>query len=125
MRGKRDSIRSHIKELDEILTLIDYIDHPLDIKKLHKGFSLGKGKKNGPYIINKAGFKLWALNDKIHREQGPAMIYSNGDKGYYLFGQYCTKEMHKKLTQSSNTYLLLLMGQGYDEYIEQRLKGQT
>lgn len=33
------------------------------------------------------GDKCWYLNDKLHREDGPAIEYSNGDKSWYLKGK--------------------------------------
>ena len=30
------------------------------------------------------GDKSWCLNDKLHREDGPAMRVANGDKFWYL-----------------------------------------
>ena len=34
------------------------------------------------------GNKLWYLNDKIHREDGPAMEYANGAKFWLINGKY-------------------------------------
>jgi len=39
-----------------------------------------------------AGNKLWYLNDKLHREDGPAIEYANGDKEWYLNGKALTEE---------------------------------
>ena len=63
------------------------------------------------------------IKARVHQEGDPAEKYSTS-KFWYLCGKNCTKKMYQKLTQSSNAELLLLMGQGYDEYIEQRLKGR-
>ena len=46
--------------------------------------------KNG-LEINKNGDKHWYLNDKLHREDGPAIEYDNGDKRWYLNGK-CHRE---------------------------------
>jgi hypothetical protein len=35
----------------------------------------------------KSGNKLWHLNGKLHREDGPAIEYTNGDKYWYLNGK--------------------------------------
>ena len=32
------------------------------------------------------GYKIWYLNGKIHREDGPAIEWANGDKSWYLNG---------------------------------------
>ena len=38
--------------------------------------------------VDDDGSKFWYLNGKRHREDGPAMVYSNGDKFWYLNGEY-------------------------------------
>tara|TARA_R110000868_G_scaffold99024_4_gene272662 strand:- start:19250 stop:19510 length:261 start_codon:yes stop_codon:yes gene_type:complete len=37
--------------------------------------------------INFFGSKCWYLNNKRHREDGPACEWSNGDKEWYLNGK--------------------------------------
>ena len=32
------------------------------------------------------GTKYWSLNDKFHREDGPAVEWPNGEKDWYLKG---------------------------------------
>ena len=40
---------------------------------------------NKPEIkVSSDGAKFWYLNGKLHREDGPAVEYSNGDKRWYL-----------------------------------------
>jgi hypothetical protein len=34
------------------------------------------------------GSKYWTLNNKTHREDGPAIEYANGDKSWYFNGNY-------------------------------------
>ena len=34
--------------------------------------------------ILRNGTKEWRLNDKLHREDGPAVVYPNGTKVWYL-----------------------------------------
>jgi len=41
-------------------------------------------REDGPAIEYNNGSKCWYLNDKLHREDGPAMEYINGDKFYFL-----------------------------------------
>jgi len=38
-------------------------------------------------IICKDGNKYWYLNDKLHREDGPAVEYKNGYKSWYIHGK--------------------------------------
>ena len=42
--------------------------------------------KNGLYTNNR-GTKCWYLNDKLHREDGPAADYISGNKFWYLNGK--------------------------------------
>jgi hypothetical protein len=44
-------------------------------------------RKNGPAIIWINGTKAWFLNDKRHREDGPAVEYANGNKSWYVEGK--------------------------------------
>ena len=44
------------------------------------------------------GTKKWHLNDKLHREDGPAIEYADGDESWYLNGEYLTEEEHKAKT---------------------------
>ena len=34
--------------------------------------------------VNEYGTTMWYLNGKLHREDGPAIEYRNGDKSWYL-----------------------------------------
>jgi len=43
-------------------------------------------------IVYADGGKTWCLGDKLHREDGPAVEYSNGDKFFYLNGQRLSEE---------------------------------
>ena len=38
------------------------------------------------------GYKEWYLNDKLHREDGPAVECANGSKWWYLNGEEVTEE---------------------------------
>jgi len=37
--------------------------------------------------INSIGTKYWYLNDRLHREDGPAVEYVDGDKWWYFHGK--------------------------------------
>jgi len=43
-------------------------------------------KEDGPAVENANGCKLWYLHGEVHREDGPAVEYANGDKAWYLNG---------------------------------------
>ena len=44
-------------------------------------------REDGPAVEYSDGDKAWYLNGKRHREDGPAVEYSSGDKAWYLNGQ--------------------------------------
>ena len=44
------------------------------------------------------GDKVWYLNGKFHREDGPALESANGNKYWYLNGEHITEEEHKRRT---------------------------
>ena len=44
------------------------------------------------------GDKEWYLNDKLHREDGPAREWADGTKSWYLNGKNVTEEEHKRRT---------------------------
>lgn len=46
---------------------------------------------DGPAIIAKNGRKEWYINGKLHREDGPAKEYRDGHKEWYLNGNPLTK----------------------------------
>ena len=43
-----------------------------------------------------SGNKIWWLNGKLHREDGPAIEYANGDTFWYLNGKRLSEEEHKR-----------------------------
>ena len=44
-------------------------------------------REDGPAIEWFNGDKAWCLNDRLHREDGPAIEFFNGDKYWYLNGK--------------------------------------
>jgi NTP pyrophosphatase (non-canonical NTP hydrolase) len=41
-------------------------------------------REDGPAVEHADGRKYWYLNDKLHREEGPAVEYADGRKYWYL-----------------------------------------
>ena len=41
-------------------------------------------RENGPAVERVNGYKAWWSNDKLHREDGPAIEYADGYKAWYL-----------------------------------------
>ena len=44
-------------------------------------------RENGPAIEFSNGYKSWWINGQRHRENGPAVEYTNGDKEWWINGQ--------------------------------------
>ena len=55
-------------------------------------------REDGPAIEYAEGTKCWYLNGNLHREDGPAIEYASGDKRWFLNGKELTKQEHKKAT---------------------------
>jgi len=41
-------------------------------------------REDGPAIIWASGAKSWWINDKFHREDGPAVIWANGTQEWWI-----------------------------------------
>jgi len=48
-------------------------------------------REDGPAVEYANGDKLWYINDECHREDGPAIEYTNGDKEWYVNGELLSK----------------------------------
>ena len=57
-------------------------------------------REDGPAIEKTTGDKSWWFNDKLHREDGPAMECLSGYKEWYLNGVKQTEEEY-------NDYMLV------------------
>ena len=44
-------------------------------------------REDGPAVEFSDGDKIWYINDKLHREDGPAIDESNGYKAWYINGR--------------------------------------
>ena len=58
-------------------------------------------REDGPALEGASGTKSWWLYGKLHREDGPAVEWANGDKYWYLNGEEVTEEEHKKRTSKA------------------------
>ena len=45
-------------------------------------------REDGPAVEYTNGDKMWYFNDRLHREDGPAVEYANGKKSWWING-YC------------------------------------
>ena len=55
-------------------------------------------REGGPAEEWAEGDKFWYLNGKLHREDGPAVECAYGYKAWYLNGKEVTEEEHKRMT---------------------------
>jgi hypothetical protein len=72
------------------------------IKEIIKGFEIWKlnGKvhrEDGPALIYPDGTQFWFINNNIHREDGPAIILPNGKKEWYYKGKQVSEEELKQI----------------------------
>jgi hypothetical protein len=44
-------------------------------------------REDGPAVECADGYKAWYINGKLHRENGPAAEYADGDKWWYINGK--------------------------------------
>ena len=49
-------------------------------------------REDGPAAEYADGYKAWFINDKRHREDGPAAEYADGYKAWYINGKELTEE---------------------------------
>jgi hypothetical protein len=49
-------------------------------------------REDGPAVEYSDGGESWYINNKLHREDGPAIEWANGDTYWYLNGQRLTEE---------------------------------
>ena len=69
--------------------------------------------KNG-LIVDKDGTKRWYLNDKLHREDGPAIECADGTKFWYLNGE-CHREDGPAVAFANGTKYWYLNNKEYSE----------
>jgi hypothetical protein len=49
-------------------------------------------REDGPAIEWSNGYKAWVINGQYHREDGPARIWPDGTERYYLNNKWRSKE---------------------------------
>ena len=66
-------------------------------------------REDGPAIEYSNGSKVWYRHGKWHREDGPAIEYSSGEKFYYLEDiHYSEEEYWKKIKELKKCKLFKL-----------------
>ena len=68
-------------------------------------------REDGPAIIFNNGKKEWWINGKRHREDGPAIEFPTGDEMWALEGRYYSKEGWFNALSKENQIKML-----YSEY---------
>jgi len=68
-------------------------------------------REDGPAVIFNNGKKEWWINGKRHREDGPAIEFPNGDEMWALEGRYYSKEGWFNALSKENQMKML-----YSEY---------
>jgi hypothetical protein len=53
-------------------------------------------REDGPAVEWSDGTKFWYLNNKLHREDGPAIEWADGDTSWYINDERLTEEEFKK-----------------------------
>ena len=64
-------------------------------------------REDGPAAEWEDGTKSWCLNDKLHREDGPAIEWANGNKHWYLNDKELTEEEFKRHILKKNLQELI------------------
>lgn len=61
-------------------------------------------REDGPAIIYSDGYQSWYLNGKLHREDGPAIIDVDGTPSWYVTGKRITNEVNQWFEEFNLTY---------------------
>ena len=70
-------------------------------------------REDGPAREYANGDKEWYLNDKLHREDGPACEDTNGHKDWYLNGKQLTEKEHQDQTRRCTNKVIEIDGKKY------------
>jgi|TARA_R110002073_G_scaffold255450_1_gene417994 hypothetical protein len=70
-------------------------------------------REDGPAIEYASGAKEWFLNGKRHREDGPAVERANGNKWWFLNGKRLTEKEHQDQTQTCTNKVIEIDGKKY------------
>jgi len=70
-------------------------------------------REDGPAVEYANGDKSYYINDKFHREDGPAVEWANGDKAYYINGKYLTEKDFNNRNKSCENKIVEIEGIKY------------
>ena len=58
-------------------------------------------RTDGPAIEHSNGTKYWFINGGLHRTDGPACEHSNGNKHWYINGEMLSQEEYLQVTRKN------------------------
>jgi hypothetical protein len=64
-------------------------------------------REDGPAVEYSYGDKEWYINGKLHRKNGPAIEYSDGSKSWFINGIQYSEQEYKYKTRSKKLDKLL------------------
>ncbi len=64
-------------------------------------------RTDGPAIEHSNGTKYWFINGGLHRTDGPACEHSNGNKHWYINGEMLSQEEYLQKTRKNKLKELL------------------
>jgi hypothetical protein len=70
-------------------------------------------REDGPACEWANGTKYWFLNDKLHREDGPAIEYADGSKEWYINGKKLSEEEFNNRNKTCNGKIVTIDGKQY------------
>jgi hypothetical protein len=70
-------------------------------------------REDGPAIEFADGDKYWYINGERHREDGPAIEFADGDKSWYINGQRLTETEFNQRTDSCIGKIVEIDGKKY------------
>jgi len=68
--------------------------------------SAEENKYTGSFITG-GGIKVWLVNGERHREDGPAILFPDGDEWWYLHGRMINQQQKKQLIRKTKIQKLL------------------
>ena len=91
---KKETLRREVDEefpLEPLLRIVDFSDR-IEWRKEDKIH-----REDGPAIEYHNGDRLWLMEDVLHREEGPAIEWNNGNTDYFVYGIQLTKQEFYRL----------------------------
>jgi len=70
-------------------------------------------RENGPAVEWASGNKGYYINDKLHREDGPAIEWASGSKDYFINGKRLTEEEFNNRNKSCENKIVEIEGVKY------------